>query len=392
MEEGELDVEDGEERARQLMAEAEEEEHIAALQRALSLPDLLTAPLVVAEADPSPVVAATETEGGAASVNLWPQVLEEVDSTAVPDWPDLSSGGPEVEAWMRRHQQVLVRTVTWNLAGNKPPEAEETLGRLFPTNRYHVCVVGTEECERSIAASALNPSKRHWEEYLCTVMGKQYVPLRSHTLQAIHAMVFVHVGIAHLCSDITSAAIATGIANTLGNKGGVAISMRIAGTKFVFANAHLAAHQNAVKQRNAEYAKLCRELPLLLAKKEKTPLMPPPASSSSAPSSSSSSSSSTSAAAAEAAPQTDTNFKTPSPTPNPSPAGPGFESCADRVVFMGDLNYRVRGNRQAVDKLLLLGMHDVLLANDQLRWSMRQGLVLGSFVGACRARSGEATD
>jgi hypothetical protein len=36
-------------------------------------------------------------------------------------------------------------------------------------------------------------------------------------------------------------------------------------------------------------------------------------------------------------------------------------------VFLGDLNYRVEGNRRAVDVLLERGMLDVMRANDQLR-------------------------
>jgi phosphatidylinositol-bisphosphatase len=135
--------------------------------------------------------------------------------------------------------------------------------------------------------------------------------------------------------------VATGLANTLGNKGGVAISMCVGATKFVFADAHLAAHQNAVKRRNAEYDKLRRELPVLLAKKEKGTGV--------------------------------------------SGGGGGdillLETCADRVVFMGDLNYRVRGNRAAVDKLLDSDMHDVMQANDQLQWSMRRGFALAGFTG-----------
>ena len=35
-------------------------------------------------------------------------------------------------------------------------------------------------------------------------------------------------------------------------------------------------------------------------------------------------------------------------------------------VFMGDLNYRVEGNRRAVDVLLENDMMDVMLSNDQL--------------------------
>ena len=43
-------------------------------------------------------------------------------------------------------------------------------------------------------------------------------------------------------------------------------------------------------------------------------------------------------------------------------AADGFDLC----VFVGDLNYRVEGNRRAVDVLLERGMLDVMRANDQL--------------------------
>jgi hypothetical protein len=77
-------------------------------------------------------------------------------------------------------------------------------------------------------------------------------------------MAFVHKGIAHHCSFVTSAAVATGAGNTLGNKGGVAVYLKIGNTRILVVNAHLAAHQNAEKQRNADYWKICRGVPLLL--------------------------------------------------------------------------------------------------------------------------------
>ena len=57
--------------------------------------------------------------------------------------------------------------------------------------------------------------------------------------------------------------------NTLGNKGGVGISMHIANTSFVCVNAHLAAHQHAVNQRNADFNKIARDMPTMLLKKNK---------------------------------------------------------------------------------------------------------------------------
>ena len=69
----------------------------------------------------------------------------------------------------------------------------------------------------------------------------------------------------HLCSDLTSGCIATGMGmgvGTLGNKGAVAVNMRLCGTTtLTVVNSHLAAHQNAVKKRNEEFRKIHRDMP-----------------------------------------------------------------------------------------------------------------------------------
>ena len=212
-----------------------------------------------------------------------------------------------------------------------------------------------------------------------------------------------------MCSTIGSAAVATGMGNTLGNKGGVGISMKIGKTKFVFVNAHLAAHQNAVKQRNNDYKKIAVEIPNLLLKNEmktNTKLTaksskasvtkkkinrfsanPSPARSSDRSvennemNSGGSSNRSNNAGMYNAlnadsmtsngshGAQTQ-NYLTPIDTSRvslpDSATNSGlaprsglasnigisststsleFQDCADRVIFMGDLNYRVRGNR-----------------------------------------------
>jgi hypothetical protein len=62
--------------------------------------------------------------------------------------------------------------------------------------RFHLYVVGTEECERSIAQSAVNTSKKAWEAHLTEILGPMYVPLRSHTLQ-VRTEVLWNFGICH---------------------------------------------------------------------------------------------------------------------------------------------------------------------------------------------------
>lgn len=81
-------------------------------------------------------------------------------------------------------------------------------------------------------------------------------------------MCFVHRSIANLCSVVTSAAVACGAGNTLGNKGAVSVFLKICGTKILVVNAHLSAHQHAERKRNAEFRKISLQMPLLLEQKD----------------------------------------------------------------------------------------------------------------------------
>mmetsp|Transcript_36819 Transcript_36819/g.63556 ORF Transcript_36819/g.63556 Transcript_36819/m.63556 type:complete len:641 (-) Transcript_36819:7-1929(-) len=211
-------------------------------------------------------VAAVNSEDGQGPV-AWPEVLTENFGDG--SWPDLSSEASDesVEAWVQQNGKVLIRTVTWNLCAEPPPIVGDIQQNLLPKDRFHIYIIGTEECERSIAQSALFPSKKGWEAYLNEAMGPNYVPIRSHTLQAIHLMAFVHRGIAHLCSAVTSAAVPTGMGSTLGNKGGVGLYFKIGATRFLVVNAHLAAHQTAEKRRNAEFNRINKMIPVLLEKR-----------------------------------------------------------------------------------------------------------------------------
>lgn len=176
-------------------------------------------------------------------------------------------------------------------------------------------------------------------------------------------MAFAHRSIAPLCSDIASAAVATGMGNTLGNKGAVGISMKIGKTRFVFVNAHLAAHQNAVKQRNKDYAKISKEMPGLLYKSEaksrgrlewrqsKSSAMNSVTSNgrnSTVPSSPNALGDSAMSFSTAPGPITPVDGDVPSSRFDDAPetaCTSELQDCADRIVFMGDLNYRIRGNR-----------------------------------------------
>jgi hypothetical protein len=66
----------------------------------------------------------------------------------------------------------------------------------------------------------------------------------------IHLSVFVHHSLLTAVYGVKKGAVATGIRNVIGNKGGVGVSMCVDGVCIAFVNAHLAAHQHNVHGRN----------------------------------------------------------------------------------------------------------------------------------------------
>jgi len=82
--------------------------------------------------------------------------------------------------------------VTWNLLGKLPSHTE--IQELLNINNitHDIYVVGTEECQRSIAASFVVKSKDEWENRIAGVLGPNFSKLCSDTLMATHAVVFVN--------------------------------------------------------------------------------------------------------------------------------------------------------------------------------------------------------
>jgi phosphatidylinositol-bisphosphatase len=176
-----------------------------------------------------------------------------------------------------------------------------------------------------------------------------------------------------MVSDVRSAAVPTGVGNTMGNKGGVGIHFAVGQTSFVVVNSHLAAHQNAVKARNADFKLISRGIPVALSRKipgRTSPKLAADIASRAEKKEEGSEMVGEGVSRAKRESKMDRESKDDRPQ---------LHACADRVVFMGDLNYRIRGNRAAVSALLRQGMRDVLLNNDQLTWSRQQGLALNHF-------------
>ena len=138
---------------------------------------------------------------------------------------------------------------TWNMHGKAPPASLVPWLPASP-DAHDMYVIGTQEAERSIEKSLIISSKAKWEAALRAHLGDGFVLLSAHTLAAIHIVCFVSVRLLGQVGNVQTAAVATGIGNTLGNKGGVALGCSVGSTSLLFVNVHLSAHQHAVAQRD----------------------------------------------------------------------------------------------------------------------------------------------
>ena len=93
---------------------------------------------------------------------------------------------------------------------------------------------------RSIATSVFAPSKAKWESVLQNYLGQDYQMVSSYALGGTHMVVFAHISIIPIISNVQSECLATGIKNVVGNKGGVGISFNIGKTSIMCISSHLA--------------------------------------------------------------------------------------------------------------------------------------------------------
>ncbi|KAF4036989.1 putative DNase I-like protein [Phytophthora infestans] len=305
-------------------------------------------------------------------IGEWPQ---EVDLEALDDWHDLNQLVTAEESVTQTQflakDRLRVFCGTWNMHAKKPTDDLRLWIRL---NRYHIVAVGSEECVNSIAKSVVFTSKKSWEDQLRNTLGVDYILVASHALTAIHNVVFAHTSILPLLGSIQSDAVATGLGNQLGNKGGVGIAFTVGYTSFAFVNCHFDAHQRNVSKRNGNFHRINHELKL---SSSPSASLSPPNEVSVAPLTSGS----PSRDGLQGLGRTSVNrFSMPSVVNGVSAGSKRTVSdLFDRVFWYGDLNYRINGTRRMVDTLLLRNQYEVLHANDQLQREMKAGNVFPHF-------------
>ncbi len=87
-----------------------------------------------------------------------------------------------------------------------------------------------------------------------------YVCVGSKVLVGVYICVFVKVRHKLFVGDVQEAVAAVGVMGVMGNKGGAAVRLRVYDSSLCFVCAHLAAHQNAISERNQDFANITAKI------------------------------------------------------------------------------------------------------------------------------------
>jgi phosphatidylinositol-bisphosphatase len=167
---------------------------------------------------------------------------------------------PEKNEGLVDAKNLKIGIITWNMAERSP-----TLSDCEFINNYHDCdliALGLQECEDIRPRRREGGRSRKWRQLREKYLSKdQYICVGEKRMGGLNLAMYVRKPLRNLIKNIKVAEIPCGVGNILSNKGAVCLILELVNKKSIaFINAHLAAHQQMVKVRNANYFRIVRYL------------------------------------------------------------------------------------------------------------------------------------
>ena len=151
-------------------------------------------------------------------------------------------------------QNLTVGVITWNLAEKQLTEMDFL--KSFKT--CDIVAIGVQECEDIRPRRKEGRRSRRLRALQRKAMGKDYKCLVQSKLGGIQLAVFVRTNVSVAVQGIEVVDVACGVGNVLMNKGAICALLRVKGKTIAFINSHLAAHQNKVEARNADFQRIMK--------------------------------------------------------------------------------------------------------------------------------------
>ncbi|XP_047482397.1 inositol polyphosphate 5-phosphatase E-like isoform X6 [Penaeus chinensis] len=171
-------------------------------------------------------------------------------------------GASELDRYIPK-RSITIFIATWNMNGKEPPQNLEDF--LLPEALEQVpdmYVVGTQES---------GGSRSEWEVRLQAAIGPSHVLFTSAIFGVLHLIIFLRRDLLWFCSVPEEATYSLRPGVAYKTKGGVGIGFQFFGTRMLFINSHLTAHEEKQQYRIQNFRNICHSLdiPRLLPHKFK---------------------------------------------------------------------------------------------------------------------------
>ena len=186
------------------------------------------------------------------------------------------------------------------------------------------------------------------EEALVETYGAdiQYKLVASRILVGLFIAVFCKADVAEQVTHVSTSSVACGVMGMVGNKGAVAVRLKLQNTYFCFVNCHLAAHSEQVYRRNQDMLDIHRRLQFSVTKTG-----------------------------------SDTKFDVLPDKYLGLIKTAGVDDC-DVLIWLGDFNYRVDMESKLARIFIENGQIGPVLEKDQLRLEKAKGGILQKYTEA----------
>ncbi|CAD6914913.1 unnamed protein product [Tilletia laevis] len=189
-------------------------------------------------------------------------------ATALAMTPDPVLESVNAELWQRRDEystkrEVSILTGTFNVNAKSPDESllPWVLPDTLPNDPDIIALAFQEVVPLTPSQILLTDPSRLWvwENAIMEAINRraqkqgEYAFVRSEQLVGTALLILVKTSLLHNVRQIESATKKTGLRGMSGNKGGVAIRLKVFDSTVCFVTAHLAAGQSNVDQRNDDY-------------------------------------------------------------------------------------------------------------------------------------------
>ena len=162
---------------------------------------------------------------------------------------------------------MTIMCASWNVNAKPPPEGETLKTWLLPDNTTppDIYAIGLQEIvdlnvmNIVVKSAPSTETAAVWVTRISKVLNElsEYKILLDKTMVGILSVVFVKGSLHRCITDVKYACTPTGSYGVTGNKGGIAISMKIHDSPVCFVCAHFHANRDAVAARNLDYQSIC---------------------------------------------------------------------------------------------------------------------------------------